>query len=69
MGTLLRTCVKVHEPIKLSFGIVSGVGPGTDVLDGSPHTSRGRGCFGSCLPHLPNGFNGIFLTEMYSTRK
>jgi len=36
MGTLLRTCVDVHEPIKLSFGVVmSVVGPGISVLDGA----------------------------------
>jgi len=26
----------VREPIKLSFGVVSGVGPGFDVLEGGP---------------------------------
>ena len=31
--------------IKLSFGVVSGVGPGIHVLDESPRASRGRGCF------------------------
>jgi len=34
MGTLLDSCVEVREPIKLSFGVVSGVGPGILVLDG-----------------------------------
>jgi len=34
MGTLLRSCAEVHEPIELSFGVVSGVGQGIHVLDG-----------------------------------
>jgi len=37
--------VEVHTAIELSFGVVSGVGPGIHVLDGRPHASRGRGCF------------------------
>jgi len=37
MGTLLRRCMEVRREIKLSFGVVSGVGPGIHVLDGSPH--------------------------------
>jgi len=45
MGTLWRHCVEVRRAIKLSFGVVSGVGPGIHVLDGSPCASRGRGCF------------------------
>jgi len=45
MGPLLRSCVEVREPIELSFGLVSGVTLGIDVLDGGPHASRGRGCF------------------------
>jgi len=35
-GNLLHTCAEVHEPVKLSFGVVSGVGPGIDVLRGGP---------------------------------
>jgi len=35
----------VHTAIELSFGVVSGVGPCIDVLDGGPRASRGRGCF------------------------
>jgi len=34
MGTLLRSCGEVRTAIELSFGVVSGVGPGIDVLDG-----------------------------------
>jgi len=45
MGTLLRRCVKVRTAIELSFGMVSGVGPGIHVLDGGPRASRGRVCF------------------------
>ena len=44
-GSLLRRCVEVRRAIELSFGVVSGVAPGIDVLDGSPRASRGRGCF------------------------
>jgi len=45
MGPLLRSCVEVREPIELPFGMVSGVGPGIDVLDGGPRALRGKGCF------------------------
>ena len=34
MGTLLISCVEVHELIELSLGVVSVVGPGIGVLDG-----------------------------------
>ena len=34
MGTLLRSCAKVHEPTELSFAVVSGVSQGMGVLDG-----------------------------------
>ena len=44
MGTLLHRCVELRTAIELSFGVVSGVGPGIHVLDGSPRASRGRGC-------------------------
>jgi len=39
---LLRRCAEVRPVIELSFGMVSGVGPGIDVLDGVPHASRER---------------------------
>jgi len=32
--------VKVRTAIELLFGLVSGVGPGIHVLDGSPRASR-----------------------------
>jgi len=44
-GDFLHSCVEVHTAIKLSFGVVSGVGPGIDVLDGGPRASMRRGCF------------------------
>ena len=40
MGPLLRSCAEVREPIELSFGMLSGVGLGTDVLYGGPRGSR-----------------------------
>ena len=42
MGTLLRSCVKVRKAIEMSFLVVSGVGPGINVLDGV-HISQGKG--------------------------
>jgi len=45
MGPLLHSCAEVREPIELSFGMVSGVDPGIDVLGGGPRASRRRGCF------------------------
>jgi len=45
MGTLLHSCGEVHTVIELLFGVMSGVGPGIDLLDGGPRASRGRGCF------------------------
>ena len=47
------------EAIKLPFGVVSGVVPGTGVLDGGPgpHPPRGRGGFRS---FLPTGLNSVF---------
>jgi len=37
VGTLLRGCVKLREPVKLLFRVVSGVGPVIGVLDGGSH--------------------------------
>jgi len=45
MGTLLRNCAQVREPIELPFRVVSGLG---------------KGGFEGCLPHWPNGFKGLF---------
>jgi len=55
MGTLLRRCVEVRIAIELSFGVVSGVGPGIHVLDGSP-------C-GSMLNLTIIRTNGAFVTR------
>jgi len=44
--------VKVRRAIELSFGVVSGVGPGIHVLDGGPRASRGRGCFWHGFGHF-----------------
>jgi len=62
-GTLMCSCAEVHEPIELSFGVVSGIGLGICILDGSTCLKE-RGDFGG---FSPIGLNGIFLTEMYST--
>ena len=56
MGILWHSGAKVCEPIKLSFGVVSGVGPGIGVLYGGPH-AQGREDFGG---FLPTGLNGVF---------
>jgi len=45
MGSLLRSCAEVREPIELSFGVVSGVGPGLHVLDGVHVPPKERRCF------------------------
>jgi len=42
MGPLLRSCAEVRTAIELAFWVVSGVGPGIDVLDGV-HVSQGEG--------------------------
>ena len=53
MRNLLHSCAKVCAVIELPFGMVNGVDPGIDVLDGSPHASRERGCFWHFLPFAP----------------
>jgi len=60
MGPLLHRCTEVHEPIKLSFGMVSGVGPGIDVLDGVlVHMPQGEGAVSGVFRHLhPIRLNG-----------
>jgi len=40
----LHSCAEVCEPIELSFCVVSGVGPGIGVLDGST-CLKGKGLF------------------------
>jgi len=51
METLLRSCVEVRIAIELSFGMVSGVGPGINELNGGPRASRGGAVLG-ILQHL-----------------
>ena len=43
-GALLHSCVEVCIQMELSFGVVSGVGPGIHVLDGV-HVPQGTGLF------------------------
>jgi len=61
MGRLLRNCAEVREPIQLSFGVVSGLGPGTDVLGGCPRASRGTADFWVVFSLWPNGFKGLLV--------
>jgi len=42
-GTLLCSCAEVRQPIALSFGVMSGLGPGIHVLDGGSRAPKGRG--------------------------
>jgi len=51
------TLVHVHEAIELSFGVVSGVSRGMDVLDGV-HIWQGKGRFGDFFH--PIGLNGSY---------
>jgi len=60
MGTLLRRYVEMLKAIELSFGTVSGVGPGIHVLDGSPRASRGRGCFWHRFWHFSASAYALF---------
>ena len=52
----------MHAVIELSFGVVSGVGPGIHVLDGSPVPQREgavSGMVSGIFRHLRHiGFNG-----------
>ena len=71
LGTLLHSCVEVSEPIELSFGVVSGVGPSIDVQMGL-HIPQGEGAVSGIFRHLrPNLFEWaewrIGRPEMYST--
>jgi len=56
MGPLLHSCVEVREPIKPSFGIVSGMGPGIVVLDGGLRASGRMGCFWDFSAFAPHSF-------------
>jgi len=63
MGPLLHSCAEVRAAIELSFGVVSGVGPGIHELDGV-HVSQKEGAvwgfFGICAPIGLNGLNKVF---------
>jgi len=58
-------CGKTADWIRMPFGVVSGVGRGMCVLDGV-RVSQGKGWFDGVF--VPIYWNGVFLTEMYSTR-
>ena len=60
MGTLLRRCVELHTVTELLFGVVSGVGPGIHVLDGSPRASR-EGAVSDMIFSIFRNFGSIDL--------
>ena len=63
MGTLLHSCVEIHEPIVLLFGVVSRVGPGIGV-DGGQRARKGRGGFVRFQTPLASvGFSGIIVEQ------
>ena len=66
MEPLLHSCAEVRIAIELSFGVVSRVGPGIDVLDGV-HVLKGKGLFlgffGICAPIGLNGQNDVLFTQ------
>ena len=47
-GLFLHRCMEVHTAIKLSFGVVSGVGPDIHVLD-EVHMPQGEGAVSGVL--------------------
>ena len=59
MGHLLHSYVEVHEPIELSFGVVSGVVPGIDVQNGVHMLYGERMDFSVICPHWPSGFSDV----------
>ena len=60
MGTLLRSCAKVCEPIELMFGVVSGVGFGICVLH-EVQVPQGKEQFPGIF--APIGLNGVFFAQ------
>ena len=67
----MSLCGIAYRAIKLSCGVVSGVGPGIHVLDGSLRASRGRGCFWYGFQPVSNfrvygiqWTNGVLITVM-----
>jgi len=64
MGILLQSCVNLHEPIELSFRVVTGVDLGIiHVLDGGPDASRGMAVLGD---FHATGLNGAY-THTHTT--
>ena len=64
-GALLRSCVKVHEVIKLPFGMVTGEWgqlKGAYIRWGL-HLARGGGGFGGFSPIGLNGVLSVFLKQ------
>jgi len=57
----MHSCAEVCEPIELSFGEVSGVGRGMDVLDGGPRAPRRRSGFGEEERGLAHLFQWLFV--------
>jgi len=62
VGTLLRSCAEVRTAIELSFGMVSGVGPGIDVLDGV-HVPQGEGAVSGMVSGIFRHLHPIRLNE------
>jgi len=63
MGNLWHSCVKAREAIDLPFVAVSGVGPEIGVLNGVPHSLRGREVLGVFLFHC---LQSIFIIHRQS---
>jgi len=68
---LLRRCVKVRIMIELSFGIMSGMGPGIHVLD-EVHVPEGERAVSGMVSGSFRNFSPIVLnvwrTDRRSTR-
>jgi len=62
MGTLLSSCVKVHEPMVLSFDMVSAVRHGMGILQGSTCHKEKR-VSGILFPHCFGGMNRHFQAK------
>jgi len=52
-GDLVHSCAEMHEPIELSFGVVSGIGSGIHVLDA-----------GACDFFYNNIYEKTFITQV-----
>ena len=67
MGTFLRSCAFLREPIELSFWEVRAVSPDIGVLDGV-HVLQGEGAVSVFALIDPLVSMAYFVIEMYSTR-